>query len=84
MINGELSEGKGFTTRDIIKMVIFKRKTMHKENFLFGIIVHVHQKDWIDTDDMLICLQKAWEQRPCGGLLNTKSLLEIFWLESHF
>ena len=29
--------------------VIFKRKTMPKEKFPVGVIVHVHQKGWMDT-----------------------------------
>ena len=56
-------------------MVIFKRKTMPKEKFPVGVIVHVHQKGWMDTDGMLIWLQKAWGRRPGGGMVNTKSLL---------
>ena len=56
-------------------MVIFKRKTMPKEKFPVGVIVHVHQKGWMDTDRMLIWLQKAWGRRPGGGMVNTKSLL---------
>ena len=48
-------------------MVIFKRKTMPKEKFPIGVIVHVHQKGWMDTGGMLIWLQKSWGRRPSGG-----------------
>ena len=48
-------------------MVIFKRKTMPKEKFPIGVIVHVHQKGWMDTGGMLIWLQKSWGRRQSGG-----------------
>ena len=53
-------------------MVIFKRKTMPKEKFPVGVIVHVHQKGWMDTDGMMIWLQKAW-----GTTVGTED--DILW-----
>ena len=62
-------------------MVIFKRKTMPKDKFPEGVIIYVHHKGWMDTDGMLIWLQKVWGRRPGGELVNTKSLL--VWDQFH-
>jgi len=56
-------------------MVIFKQKTMLNEKFPTGVIVYVHPKGWMDTDGMLIWLQKAWSERPGDGPVYTKSLI---------
>ena len=56
-------------------MVIFKRKTMPKENFPPGVVVHVHPKGWMDEEGMLLWLKKVWGRRPGGGLTNERSLL---------
>ena len=53
-------------------MVIFKRKTTPKEGCQ-GIVVHIHPKGWMDTEGMLIWLQKMWAHRPGG--MSEKSLL---------
>ena len=56
-------------------MVIFKRKTMPKEKFPAGVVVHVHPKGWMDEQGMHIWLDKCWARRPGGGLTNARSLL---------
>ena len=56
-------------------MVIFKRKTMPKEKFPSGVVVHVHQKGWMDEAGMHIWLDKCWTKRPGGGMVNARSLL---------
>jgi hypothetical protein len=56
-------------------MVIFKRKTMPKEKFPSGVVVHVHEKGWMDEPGMHIWLDKCWARRPFGGLTNGRSLL---------
>ena len=63
-------------------MVIFKRKTMPKEVFPSGVVVHVHEKGWMDTDGVLLWLQKVWAHRP-GGMTNQKSMLVWDMFRSH-
>ena len=55
-------------------MVIFKRKTMPKEKFPPGVVVHCHEKGWMDEAGLKIWIEKVWKSRP-GGLLRKKSLL---------
>ena len=55
-------------------MVIFKRKTMPKDNFPTGIVVHNHLKGWMDESGVKIWIEKVWRARP-GGFANTQSLL---------
>ena len=55
-------------------MVIFKRKTMPKEKFPSGVVVHCHEKGWMDEAGLKLWIQKVWKLRP-GGLLRKKSLL---------
>ena len=52
-------------------MIIFKRKTMPKEYILPGVLVHVHEKVWMD-EGMLLWISKVWECRP-GHLLRKKA-----------
>ena len=55
-------------------MVIFKRKTMPKEKFLSGVLVHVHEKWWMDEAGTKKWLDEVWGRRN-GGLRNEKSML---------
>ena len=55
-------------------MLIFKRKTMPKEKFPSGVVIHVNEKGWMDKDAMYIWLQKVWAFRP-GGLRQQRSML---------
>jgi len=41
-------------------MIIFKRKTMPKEKFPAGVVVHNHPKGWMDIDGMKLWTQKVW------------------------
>lgn len=45
-------------------MVIFKRKTMPKENLPNGVVVHCHNKGWMDRDGMAVWGEKVWCPRP--------------------
>ena len=63
-------------------MVIFKGKTMPKENFPPGIVVHVHPKGWMDEAGMKIWVEKIWRGRP-GGLARTRSLLVFDSFSGH-
>ena len=45
-------------------MVIFKRKTMPKEKLPDGVVVHCHNKGWVDRDGMAIWGEKVWDPRP--------------------
>ena len=55
-------------------MVIFKRKTIPKENFPPGVVVHCHAKGWMDEQGLKVWINQVWAARP-GGLSRTKSLL---------
>ena len=55
-------------------MVIFKRKTMPKDNFPAGVVVHNHPKGWMDESGVKIWIEKVWRAR-LGGFANTQSLL---------
>jgi len=57
-------------------MVIFKQKTLPKENFPPGVLVHCHPKGWMDEAGMKLWVGKSvavttqWssekEKSPCG------------------
>ena len=55
-------------------MVIFHRKTMPKDKFCPGVLVHVHPRGWMDEDGVKLWIEKVWRTRP-GGASNSKSLL---------
>ena len=55
-------------------MVIFKRKTMPKDKFPSGVLVHVHEKGWMDEAGTKKWLDEVWGRRN-GGLRNEKSML---------
>ena len=55
-------------------MVIFRRKTMPKDKFCPGVLVHVHPRGWMDEDGVKLWIEKVWRTRP-GGASNSKSLL---------
>ena len=63
----------GFETK-LKPMVIFKRKTMPKDNFPAGVVVHNHPKGWINESGVKIWIEKVWRARP-GVFANTQSLL---------
>ena len=54
--------------------VIFQRKTMPKEKFPKGILVHVHPGRWMDEDGCNLWINRVWINRS-GGLRKDKSLL---------
>ena len=63
-------------------MVIFKRKTMPKEIFPPGVVIHVHPKGWMDEDGMKVWIEKVWRARP-GGLMKTRTLLVLGSFSGH-
>ncbi|XP_030066606.1 pogo transposable element with KRAB domain [Microcaecilia unicolor] len=63
-------------------MLIFKRKTMLKEAIPRGVIVHVHDKGWMDENGMKIWIEKVWSKRP-GGLLKKPALLVLDQFRAH-
>ena len=63
-------------------MVIFKRKTLPKQKFPKGVIVHVQENGWMDDKGCIDWINKVWDRRP-GGLLNRKSLLVWDMFKSH-
>lgn len=56
-------------------MVIFKRKTMPKENLPSGVVVHCHNKGWMDRDGMAVWGEKVWRPRPVSFFDRTSLLI---------
>jgi len=63
-------------------MVFFKRKTLPKENFPPGVLVHCHPKARMDEAEMKLWAEKVWRSRP-GSLLRKKSLLVWDSFQAH-
>ena len=63
-------------------MVIFKRKTMPKENLPDGVVVHCHKKGWMDRDGMAVWGEKVWRARPVS-FFNRTSLLIFDSVSAH-
>ena len=55
-------------------MVIFRQKTLPKDKFCPGVLVHIHPRGWMDEDGVKLWIEKVWHTRP-GGASNSKSLL---------
>ena len=55
-------------------MVVFKRKTMPKERFPSGVVIHVHSRGWMDKEGVKIWIEKVWRCRA-GSLNKPQSLL---------
>ena len=64
-------------------MIIFKRKTMPREDIPSEILVHVHDKGWMYENGMKLWIQRVWETRP-GGLLKKNACLDYDSLKYHF
>ena len=62
-------------------MIIFKRKTMPKDKFPPGVVIHVQEKGWMD-DSGCVKWIKVWARRP-GAMLKPKSLLVWGMFKSH-
>ena len=83
-------EKTGFTvvlacseTRTKLKpMVIFKRKTMPKEKLPDGVVVHCHNKGWMNRDVMAVWGEKVWRPRPVS-FFNRTSLLIFDSFSAH-
>ena len=63
-------------------MVIFKRKTLPKENFIKGIVVAVNPKGWMDSGMMKFWLENVWRKRP-KSFFKPKSILVFDSARSH-
>ncbi|XP_069593726.1 bromodomain testis-specific protein [Ranitomeya imitator] len=63
-------------------MLIFKRKNMPKEAIPRGVVVHVHEKGWMDENGMRLWVDKVWSKRP-GGLLKKTALLVLDQFRAH-
>ena len=44
-------------------MVVFKRKTMLKEKFPKGVLMHVHLKGWVDDEGCKLWINQVWINR---------------------
>jgi DDE superfamily endonuclease len=63
-------------------LVIFKRKTIPKENFSDRIIVEANPKGWINESTMKIWLNKVWRRRP-RSFMNPPSILILDSCRAH-
>mgnify|MGYP003623222955 FL=1 len=63
-------------------MIIFKRKTLPKEKIPTGLIVHVHEKGWMDESGMKVWIEKVWGRRN-GALLKKKAFLVLDQFRAH-
>ena len=63
-------------------MVIFKRKTKPKITFPPGVLVHFHEKGWMDEGGVKLWIEKIWNRQP-GGMRNERSLLIWDMFRSH-
>lgn len=61
--------------RKLKPMVIFKRKTMPKEKLPDGVVVHCHNKGWMDRDGMAVWGEKVWHPRPVSFFDRTSLLI---------
>ena len=55
---------------------------MPNEAILRGVIVHVHDKGWMDKNGMKIWIEKVWSRRP-AGLLRKPALLVLDQFRAH-
>ena len=55
---------------------------MPKEPIPPGVLIHVHDKGWMDEQGMLLWIKEVWECRP-GHLLNKKSCLVFDMFKDH-
>ncbi|KAK6317614.1 hypothetical protein J4Q44_G00130140 [Coregonus suidteri] len=58
-------------------MIIFKRKTLPKENFPAGVVIKASPKGWMDEEKMSEWLREIYVKRP-GGFFHTAPSLLIY------
>ena len=63
------------TGKKLKPLVIFKRKTLPKENVSNGVVVHCQSKGWVDRDGMAVWAEKVWRRRPVPFFNRTSLLL---------
>jgi len=64
-------------------MVIFKRKTLPKENFPAGVIIKANPKGWMDEEMMSDWLREVYVKRPDGFFHKSPSLLIYDSMRAH-
>ena len=64
-------------------MVIFKRKTLPKENFLAGVSIKANPKGWMDEEMMSDWLREVYVRRPDGFFHKSPSLLIYDSMRTH-
>ena len=55
---------------------------MPKEEIPPGVVVHVHEKGWMEENGMYLWIKNVWENRP-GGLLKKKACLVYDMFKAH-
>ena len=65
-------------------MVIFKRKTLPKENIPAGVVIKVNPKGWMDEEKMSEWLREIYVKRPGGFFHTAPSLLIYDSMRAHF
>ena len=56
------------TGKKLKPLVIFKRKTLSKENVPNGVVVHCQSKGWVDRDGMAVWAEKDGDEDVRGNL----------------
>ena len=64
-------------------MVIFKRKTLPKDNFPVGVIIKANPKGWMDEEMMSDWLREVYVKRPDGFFHTSLSLLIYDSMRAH-
>ena len=64
-------------------MVVFKRKTLPKENFPAGVVIKANPKGWMDEEKMSEWLREIYVQRPGGFFHAAPSLLIYDSMRAH-
>ncbi|GFX12245.1 pogo transposable element with KRAB domain [Trichonephila clavipes] len=63
-------------------LLIFKRKTIPKENFPPSVVIWCNEKGWCDEDIMLDWFQEVWKKRE-GAFFNSKGVLIMDSIRAH-
>ncbi|KFM61528.1 Pogo transposable element with KRAB, partial [Stegodyphus mimosarum] len=63
-------------------LLIFKRKTIPKENFPRSVVIRCNEKGWCNEDIMLDWFQEVWKKRE-GAFFNSKGVLIMDSMRAH-
>lgn len=64
-------------------MLIFKRKTLPKDQFPKGIVVKVNPKGWMNDEVMMAWISECYSRRPDGFFHQKPALLVMDSMRAH-